>query len=51
MPQHFLNFLAVGVIGEGRRSHPAGDIARKLGIAQQTFYRWKSILDDLEHFQ
>ena len=27
---------------------PAGDIARKLGIAEQTFYRWKKQYGGLE---
>ena len=38
----------VAAVKQHEMGLPAGDIARKLGIAEQTFYRWKKQYGGLE---
>ena len=38
----------VAAVKEHELGMPVGDIARKLGIAEQTFYRWKKEYAGLE---
>lgn len=38
----------VAAVKEHELGMPAGEIARKLGIAEQTFYRWKKEYAGLE---
>ena len=40
--------LIVAAVKQHELGTPAADIARKLGIAEQTFYRWKKQYGGLE---
>jgi putative transposase len=38
----------IGVLKEQEAGVPTGDLCRRLGISEQTFYRWKSKFGGME---
>ena len=41
----------VAVLKEAERGTPVADLIRKVGISEQTFYRWKKVYGGLEPSQ